>query len=286
MGILYGHDANVNGVNTMGSFSIKQFSDVQPVVASNTLSGNFRGCGNVDWEGEIMAYGYLPPYTTMFPGMRFAFSGTLGKDETGVTGDHVLVAGYARVLRWIIEGKVSQPGGYWTWTAEIGADPASGIQALAFSGATQSDATITSPAFFCVSSGALKLDTVPQDNITWMRLVIEAPVDPYVDTGLPGLYRRGKGNIDWHLMYRQRVANFSEFPAVDTVKQVQMFTTASLNYDLKFGKFSHPFDIKVEPKSKLPIEGTVVAQMTSSSGATPGYIKLPYSGTPCAWGTA
>jgi hypothetical protein len=276
MSVLYGSNASVSGVVTLSEFLLRKFSDAKPDYFSNAAGGAVRGCGNVDWDGELTAMGYLPP-TGLFPGERFNFSGALTTTGT-------IIAGYARTTELMIDAPVSKPGEYVMYRAKFGGDPSSAGEALTATAGNQSDAAALN--YYCASAAGLKVATVAVPNVEHMRLTITADVEPYVDTTTGGLYRRGAGNLDWSFTYRAKFGAWSEVPTVDQISQIQMYVTATLFWDLKWGRFTEPYVVRVEPRARLPITADITCKMSGWYGGNKGYIKTPEAVPVLKWGTA
>lgn len=94
MGVHSGKWGTINGVNTVGQWSVNDIQASQKFVASNTKGGAGRRAGVKDWNGSYNAWGELP---AVLPGAAFTFDGYTAPDTEVYNDGGTIISGNAIV---------------------------------------------------------------------------------------------------------------------------------------------------------------------------------------------
>ena len=268
MSILTGRKMAINNVGKLYEFGLQHISDAEGTVDSSTQGGTDRACGNSDWRGYYVAYGYLP---LLFPNDTFDFKGAIDDDSDNGT---ICAYATARCTKIEINFPVGLPGGYIWHRAEFGNDDEDGLQ---FSGATITDAHTGERE--CAHGLYLTLGSTAQANVEWMKLVISQNAEPTVDSSSPSVYRREKGDIDWALSWQRKFGAFSDLPTLHAVYAIKVYCGTSSYWGLNYGRITQsPIFQHNRQRDRRPLVGVCVAEMCAWNGTDFGSITPPGGG--------
>lgn len=267
MSVLSGTKGIVNGTDTIRKWSINAIADMQAYIASNTKQGTVRVAGNKDWTGTYDAYGHTP---VRMPGDTFAFVGSIDELE-GVAGQAIVDE---VKIEWDIEA-----GAIIQHTTSFSADAD-----LVFGPAVATDVTV--PVVF--SSIGTKIEMAEAIvtpvfteiiDVRTITLTLTRSNQSYVSSATAGSTRRVKGNLDYTVDYSLYEADPTKLIAVNSVKHLKLFVTASLFWELKWVRFGEVSNLEVDIEGATLVGPTQTAGMegfTDVAGtATEGLIHSP-----------
>ena len=107
MAVISGINGAVNGISTVGKWTIRPSKTLATANASNTAAGPISTPGNFDCTIEMIVYGKTPP---AYPGDSVSFVGQTGGGSYAITG----------VCERTVGNFPIEQGGYIVWTVTIG----------------------------------------------------------------------------------------------------------------------------------------------------------------------
>jgi hypothetical protein len=281
MAVHSGRFGVVNGVSTVGEWSIADAGTLAEAVASNTAFGTARRPGVEEWSGSYQPYGYAPPSGQM-PGDSISFIGYMAPDnDQGGVGEEY--SGTAMLKQLAVN---------WNWASgEIISFQTDfdGHLALTPTPATGPHLDSSVPSFPQIGGTFFSYATVSPwtSYTTWTDLVsatwtLKNNVQPYVNSstwlGTPGRFWTGRkqGIYDWTLAVTEQNVDRARFKKGDQLA-LRLYVTQSLYWELWWGMVRDFTNIVVDRKTGKIITQTINIDMQVSdvTAGTLGHILKP-----------
>jgi hypothetical protein len=267
MAVLSGIAGAVDGVDTVGRWTVNHAADLQAIFASNTKEGPVVLDGNLDWSGSWQSKKSTPDH---MPGDAVTFKGSID-GTNGATGTVIIDA---------VEIEVDiEAGAAIACTVEFSRN---GALTLGVSAA--SDATVPDPPTSIGCKAALGTAVaVPvwtdiSDVRSW-RLRLERDNQAYVSSDTSGGNLRLAGNLSGTIVVAVYEDDFADLPAVNSHSYIRLYVTATTYWDIGFVIWGEASDITVDREAAAIVGATMNGQWTGfadvDGNATEGYIKKP-----------
>lgn len=280
MAVHSGRFGTVNGISTVGEWSINDDGSLAEAVASNTAFCTARRPGVEEWSGSYQIYGYAPPAGQM-PGDTINFIGYTAPDNDlgGVGLEYSGIAVIKQIaINWnwnaaeIINGNVDFDGHLQLVpTPATGPHLDSSLPQLPQIGGTKFQ--------YSVDGGTNWLDWTDLVNATF---TIKNSVQPYVNSsswlGSPGRFWTGRkpGIFDWSLAVTENNLDRARFRKGDQLA-LRLYVTQSLFWLVKYGRVKNFTGITMDRRTGKIIQQTINVDMDISkdSDGSLGQILKP-----------
>ena len=259
MSVISGIKGAVNGIDTVGKWSITTKADTQAYHASNTRGGPVRLPGNTDWSGSYDAKGGAP---AVIPGETFAFVGQL---DSGLTAE-----GQAIVDRITININVEGGGvvGH-TVTFSAAGDLSTGSTPVSD---TTDPAGITAigTTVEIVTPGGSDSDLESIADLRTITLTLSSDNKPYVTSDTAGGTRRVAGNFNLELSLTVYLDDLDEVPQPNDINRVVITLSDLTTWDVSFVRWSEITGVDVDVDNAALVGATLNAALTgvSDDGST------------------
>jgi hypothetical protein len=100
---------------------------------------------------------------------------------------------------------------------------------------------------------------------------------PYSSSSVPGKMRRKKSYLDWRVLIDCYVDDWANLPTLQDNVVINLYTTASLSWELKWGRIIGLDDIGAHVEEAELLHVAITAVMQGSDGSSLGWVKNPAS---------
>lgn len=272
----------VNGVPFMRKWSVGLTSAPPEYSGSNTKEAVGTGDGPLDWNGSCSGYGPIPPN---YPGDEITFTGSNdGVDGDGITGPAIVDS---VTVNWNQES-----GEIINWEMAFSGNGAYtlGAQTVA------ADATVPDPLtslarkleFFTVAaSPALDAELL---DIRSMSFTLSRDNKSYVSSSTGTYNKRGRGPLKVGVTAQVYLNGTDLIKLPNTVRELRMYTTATLFWKLKWIRLNDFTDWEVDRESGAIIGarlgGVFAPYQTIGGTPTEGVIQTPAASPVTIWPAA
>ena len=261
MAVISGIGGAVNGESTVRNWSIESFNDPVVLGVSSGKGGDVAVCGPDDWTGRFLASGYIP-YSAIFPGQTFTFTGDLGNGK-GATG-----SAFVDQLEITADIERQRPVEYEVRFSRNGA--------LTLGAAVAADAT--TPTIYCPAGLYVSLGTKIVDTRFW-KLILRTRAKPYVDSETNGGVKRLKGNMGGQWIVRAYLSDPSTLPVVGTNYPGLFYVTSLKKYEINWCKVLRIQDLGADNESQENVGAIISGVCNAWSGTSIGVWITPDGAT-------
>ncbi|MFZ5832405.1 MAG: hypothetical protein ACOY3P_20150 [Planctomycetota bacterium] len=217
MGYRTGRGGQIDGINCLSRFRLREYATRAAVVCSASDGAEIVGPGNVGWEGVAVAYGHTPP---VLPGEAFTFTGV----DSGGTGLRGAAIVDKVVIFWPVED-ARLPVHYHLQFSSRGA-----LTAGLYSASAESP-----PLPLWPTGLGLKIDDVAF-AVREMRLTIESLNAKRNDTATAGVTVHEPGNLRALVEASAYFDDFRNLPRANDLVDLKLDAGDSDYWHLQWGR--------------------------------------------------